>query len=257
MPDELRERILTVIDEALKGRIGLLNFYIAGVEVTQAIQYCNAAEHLTDPADRGPDNSIRLVADKPACVRVYVRSGNRTPGVMGAATLQRKRKGLWTDVATLMQLPPASVTVEVSPGYATERGQLTSSVNFLIPTAAMRGHMRLKVHVEVPGTTLSADTDLMLDVSMSPRRRFFRRTPPSTAAPRGSHRTTTARSLITACSTRSSSLWRARACRRDTTKFSTTSSRITFPIRHRRGSAAGCARSPIPIPFRSSSLPDY
>jgi hypothetical protein len=166
MPNELRDSILTVIDEALKGRIGLLSFYISGVEVTQAIQYCNAAEHLTDPADRAPDNSIRLVADKPACVRVYVRSLQRQLGVIGTVTIQRKRRGLWTDVATLEQLPPASLTVEVSPTYANERGQLSSSLNFRIPTEAMRGHMRLKVHVEAPDTKLTADTDLMIDVSL-------------------------------------------------------------------------------------------
>ena len=31
---------------------------IHGVEVTQSIQYYRAEEHLTDPADRGPDNSL-------------------------------------------------------------------------------------------------------------------------------------------------------------------------------------------------------
>ena len=40
--------------------------FIRGVEVTQAIQYYRAAEHLTDPVDRGPDNSLILVAGKAA-----------------------------------------------------------------------------------------------------------------------------------------------------------------------------------------------
>ena len=40
------------------------HLYIHGVEVTQSIQYYRANEHLTDPADRGPDNSLRLVAEK-------------------------------------------------------------------------------------------------------------------------------------------------------------------------------------------------
>ena len=30
--------------------------WIAGIEVTQSIQYHRAAQHLTDPADRGADN---------------------------------------------------------------------------------------------------------------------------------------------------------------------------------------------------------
>jgi hypothetical protein len=48
--------------------------WIVGIEVTQAIQYYHSASHLTDPADRGADNSVRLIARKPAWVRVYVRT---------------------------------------------------------------------------------------------------------------------------------------------------------------------------------------
>ena len=57
---------------------------IDGVEVSQAIQYYHAHRHLTDPADRGPDNSLGLVAYKPAWVRVYVRGAIRAiTGVRG------------------------------------------------------------------------------------------------------------------------------------------------------------------------------
>ena len=49
--------------------------YIQGIEVTQAIQYYRSAQHLTDPADRAPDNAVTFIAGKPAWVRVYVRSG--------------------------------------------------------------------------------------------------------------------------------------------------------------------------------------
>ena len=35
----------------------------------------SASSHLTDPADHGADNSVRLIAGKPAWVRVYVRTG--------------------------------------------------------------------------------------------------------------------------------------------------------------------------------------
>ena len=47
---------------------------IRGVEVTQAIQYYRSRNHLTDAADRKPDNSMPLIANKPAWVRVYVES---------------------------------------------------------------------------------------------------------------------------------------------------------------------------------------
>jgi hypothetical protein len=52
----------------------LFSPYIDGVEVTQAIQYYKADQHLTDTKDRGLDNSVQLVAFKPAWVRDYLRS---------------------------------------------------------------------------------------------------------------------------------------------------------------------------------------
>jgi len=48
---------------------------IVGIEVTQAIQYFRAEDHLADSADHQPDNSVPLVVGKPALVRAYVRSG--------------------------------------------------------------------------------------------------------------------------------------------------------------------------------------
>ena len=39
--------------------------FVAGIEVTQSIQYYQASQHLTDSKDRGPDNSVHLVANKP------------------------------------------------------------------------------------------------------------------------------------------------------------------------------------------------
>lgn len=50
--------------------LALTRFSIAGIEITQATQHYRSDEHLTDPADQGPDNSVRLVANKPAWVRV-------------------------------------------------------------------------------------------------------------------------------------------------------------------------------------------
>jgi hypothetical protein len=71
----------------------LLRFHLSGVEVTQSIQYYHSSQHLTDPADRGADNAVTLVANKPAWVRVYVRSGfNRgpIPGVTGTLQVERR-----------------------------------------------------------------------------------------------------------------------------------------------------------------------
>jgi hypothetical protein len=59
------------LDESLINRLGL---FISGIEVTQAVQFFQADQHLTDPADRQADNTVRLVSGKPAWVRVYVGS---------------------------------------------------------------------------------------------------------------------------------------------------------------------------------------
>ncbi|HEX4984415.1 MAG TPA: hypothetical protein VFV63_22110 [Ilumatobacteraceae bacterium] len=107
---------------------------IAGVEVTQAIQYCRAAEHLTDKNDRGPDNSLTLVADKPAIVRVYVHGGLQdVPNVTGTVVVQRRKYGVWVDSGTLAAVAPTSITAFRDAPYASERGSLAGSLNFLVP----------------------------------------------------------------------------------------------------------------------------
>ena len=130
----------------------LAGISIDGVEVTQAIQYRQAAKHLKDKDDWGPDNSIRLVADKPAYVRVYVHAlFADVYGVQGTVTVQRMKYGLWVDSGTLSQQWPGTITALADPTYATERGSLSNSLNFVIPSEQMRGVMRLRVNVEVPG----------------------------------------------------------------------------------------------------------
>lgn len=160
--------VRSYVSEALRWPVQIFGIYIDGVEVTQAIQYRRAENHLTDPADRGPDNSVRLVADKPAYVRVYVRS-NLAPvaGVTGTVTIQRRRYGIWRDAGTLTQQFPPTITADSSPVYATERGSLWNSLNFVIPAVTMRGLIRLKVRVEVLGSTrFTAETDVDVDASL-------------------------------------------------------------------------------------------
>lgn len=132
-----------------------LGWGIHGVEVTQAIQYYESARHLTDPADRQPDNAVTLIASKPAWVRVYVRSGWFTgdiPGVTGTITLRQRILGfLWQNIATLTPEPPGSVTARSNPPYATERGTLGYTLNFIIPAALLCGNMRLDVQISTPG----------------------------------------------------------------------------------------------------------
>lgn len=146
-----------------------LGWGIHGVEVTQAIQYYESARHLTDPADRQPDNSVELVAGKPAWVRVYVRApwwGGDIPGVTGTLTVRRRDYGfLWTNVGTLSPQPPGSVTARANPPYTTERGTLGYTLNFIVPANLMCGHLRFDVHITSPGG-LVADRRIYIDSTL-------------------------------------------------------------------------------------------
>src|SRR4051794_18606424 len=115
-------------------RFRLKFLYIDGVEVTQAIQYYKAAEHLTDAADRGADNSVQSVMYKPAWVRVYLSSVLFSPvTVRGHLKLQRSTGWLpiFTEVATIApQWPGTAATHQTN--YAVERGTLGATLNFVI-----------------------------------------------------------------------------------------------------------------------------
>ncbi len=146
-----------------------LGWGIRGVEVTQGVQYYESQRHLTDPADRQPDNSVTLIANKPAWVRVYVRSSwfsGDIPGVTGTITLRRRVLGfLWQTIATLAAEPPGTVTARVNPPYATERGTLGYTLNFIIPAPLMCGHLRLDVHLTAPSGWTS-DRQVHIDATL-------------------------------------------------------------------------------------------
>lgn len=119
---------------------------ISGIEVTQATQYYQADQHLTDAADRGPDNGIRLVAGKPAWVRVYPWSLIGASGLTGTLEVQRRSLGFfWSTVATLTPDPSSATSVSgaVIASYAATRGSLAETVNFIVPADEMIGHLRL------------------------------------------------------------------------------------------------------------------
>ena len=148
-------------------RIILRPLSIIGTEVTQAIQYHRAHEHLTDAADRQPDNAARLVAGKPAWARVYVRTLNFSDlsGVSGTLEVQRRHSGfLWSTVATLTPQAPGSVTAQGTPSYATERGGIGSSLNFIIPASTMCGTLRLIARVAAGN--FSDDATTIVDVTL-------------------------------------------------------------------------------------------
>ncbi|MES2649011.1 MAG: hypothetical protein V4717_19185 [Bacteroidota bacterium] len=152
--------------DALRTVPTLTYLSISGVEVSQAIQYWHSDEHLTDSSDQAPDNSVKFVVDKPAYVRVYVSSGLvQIDNVRGSITIQKRRYGVWVDTVPLGQQWPFSITALPDPNYTSQRGSLSRSLNFIIPSSLMRGSMRLKVHVEVPGEKrYTADTTVDIDV---------------------------------------------------------------------------------------------
>jgi hypothetical protein len=133
---------------------------VDGIEVTQAIQYYKSSEHLTDPKDRGTDNAAGLVARKPAYVRVYVRPGlfAALPHVTGELRIERRLDALglsWQTLTTLTPLWPGQITATNANDYVTERSTLRATLNFIITTADMSGHLRLTARVwraETPGT---------------------------------------------------------------------------------------------------------
>jgi hypothetical protein len=163
--------------------------WVHGVEVTQTIQYERAAEHLTDPADRGADNSVRLIASKPAWVRVYARSviTETWTGVTGTLLVERRFLGFrWTTVATLSPRPPGSITARRNPGYATERRSIGDTLNFVIPAADFYGNLRLTVRLtDADGTLYDSETtyiDATLRQTLRIRGIFVRYSGPATAA---------------------------------------------------------------------------
>jgi hypothetical protein len=135
---------LSVVD-----RYRLWSVRIDGVEVTQSIQSYHAADHLTDANDRSPDNSVQLVANKAAWVRVYVRSGlvSSVAGVTGTLQVERRRLGFVFDPPeTFNPQPPGNVTTQ-DLDYATERGSVANTLNFIIPAESFAGTMRLTVRL--------------------------------------------------------------------------------------------------------------
>jgi hypothetical protein len=157
------------IEQHLPGILPYIGLRIDAVEVTQAIQYSRAAEHLTDPADRGPDNSVPLVAGKPAWVRVYVHSALGFPisDVTGGLKVFARKLGyFWDEMADLDPQPPGWMTAEWDPDYAVERSTLEASLNFVLPADLMCGHLRLDVEAEAPAAGYKVSMSVHIEATL-------------------------------------------------------------------------------------------
>lgn len=162
--------------EAIKGPIKLLKtLWIRGIEVTQGVQHYRSADHLTDTADQGPDNSVRIVAHKPLWVRVYVRSlFASAAGVSGTLRVYRRSLGPIANLgATLTPQPPGTMTAQTSIDYDDERGDLANTLNFVIPADLVCGKLRLEVDVSHGSRTDTSTLDLNVTLRQTLRMRII------------------------------------------------------------------------------------
>ncbi|HRO57724.1 MAG TPA: M66 family metalloprotease, partial [Burkholderiaceae bacterium] len=107
---------------------------VVDAEITQAIQHFRSDRHL-DAANVFPDNSIRLVAAKPAVVRLYV-DYDASSGLAPIASLSGE---LLVTVAGATTTIPASRAIAPRRDASIDRGQRDHTLNFLIPEALCQG----------------------------------------------------------------------------------------------------------------------
>jgi hypothetical protein len=115
---------------------------VVGAEITQVIQHFRSAEHL-DAANVFPDNSVRLVADKPTIVRLYVdydASSGLPPIAWLGGQLAVESGGSTTTLSPLQLIRPRR-------DISTQRGNRAHTLNFKLPEAVCRGQVTLRATV--------------------------------------------------------------------------------------------------------------
>jgi len=161
----ISEHYLERFRDGLQEVVRWWNPRIQGVEVTQSIQHYRSASHLSNVAQQGADNSLRLVANKPAWVRVYVRRGlfgTGTVTLSGTLEVHRRHLGfLWVPVATINPRSPGSVTAPTATTYDAERSSVANTLNFVIPSNEFRGYLRLTVKLTSVGGGDPIDTEIV------------------------------------------------------------------------------------------------
>ncbi len=116
---------------------------ITDAEVTQAIQHFRSALHLDTP-NVFPDNSIRLVAAKPAGVRLWVDYDRNSglpliPSITGSLTV--------TDASGITTVIPPLNTVVPRRENAILRGEADHTLNFVIPEGLCTGTISITAKV--------------------------------------------------------------------------------------------------------------
>lgn len=118
------------------------DLFIVDAEITQVIQHFRSAEHL-DAANIFPDNSIRMVADKPTIVRLYVdydASSGLPPITLLGGQLVVESGGTVTTLSPLELIRPRR-------DVSSQRADRRHTLNFLIPEELCRGHVTLRATV--------------------------------------------------------------------------------------------------------------
>ncbi|MDO5682738.1 MAG: hypothetical protein Q4G46_07920 [Propionibacteriaceae bacterium] len=191
MPEIIPLQFLDRLVDLRPSLLRHLGPYVDGIEVTQAIQRYKTTKHLTDAQDHGATNSVTLAAYKAAYVRVYLRAGisNWPTPVTGTLTVERRslRAGLvfgYSTVATLSPVGLGKVTAQRDPAYATERGALGNTLNFIIPANDCWGTLRLTANLtDLPEDSKTVEVDARLVQTLRVRGILIRYRGPSTAQP--------------------------------------------------------------------------
>ncbi len=115
---------------------------VVDAEFTQAIQHFRSADHLAPP-NVFPDNSIRLVRDKPGFVRLYtdydVSSG--LPAISSLSGEIEITNGSTTQtIASMNQINPVR-------DINIDRAQLNHTLNFQIPESMCRGTLTVRAKI--------------------------------------------------------------------------------------------------------------
>jgi hypothetical protein len=115
---------------------------IVDAEITQVIQHFRSDRHL-NAANVFPDNSIRLVANKPTVVRLYV-DYDATSGLPVIGTLSGEFRV--SSNGTVSTLSPLEAILPRRDG-SIDRGRRDHTLNFLIPETACLGQVDITARV--------------------------------------------------------------------------------------------------------------
>ena len=122
---------------------------------------------------------MRLVTNKTAWVRTYLRSGQDSSfdggqvlDVNGMLTVERRVGGVWNIVASI---PSQNGSVNAQAdfvSYDAERGNIDTSLNFVVPASIVTGLLRFTVDVaspfaHCPGNTASGQTQVDVNLTQT------------------------------------------------------------------------------------------